>query len=74
MTDKKRLTTYTEEENIRKFKIISAIDNKSMSEKLEEIVEKYIDDYEREHGSILQGGGVLHDVLPTLWHVVLKTT
>ena len=49
---KPRVATYTSEENIRKFKIISSYNNKSMSLYLEYLIEQAILDFENEHGEI----------------------
>ena len=51
-TDKKRIATYVTEETIKKFKIVSATKNKSMSEYAAILIEKAIEGYEVEHGKI----------------------
>lgn len=58
MTNKKRIATYTEAETIKKFKTISAIKDKSMSENLETLIIKEIENYEKENGTInIRGEG-----------------
>ncbi len=49
---KPRIATYTTEEKLRKFKIVSAYNNVSMSEYLAQLLEKAIIDFEAEHGEI----------------------
>lgn len=51
-TDKKRITTYVEEEKVKKFKIISAHKDMSMSEYIADIINKLILAYEAENGEI----------------------
>lgn len=51
-SNKPRIATYTTHENIRKFKIISAYKNKSMSDYLAELIDTTIKNYEAEHGEI----------------------
>ncbi len=51
-SNKPRIATYTTKENIRKFKIISAYKNKSMSDYLAELIDTTIKQYEAEHGEI----------------------
>lgn len=43
---KPRIATYTTEENLRKFKIVAAYNNKSMSEYLATLIEKSIKEFE----------------------------
>ena len=47
-----KLMTYTTNEVIEKFKIVSEADNRSMSKELEYIVKEYINAYEQKHGTI----------------------
>lgn len=49
---KPRIATYTTENNIRKLKVLSAQNNKSMSEYLNFLIEKAIQDHENKHGEI----------------------
>ena len=59
-TTKKRITTYVPEKTVRKFKIISATKNLSMSEYTEKLIQNLIDQYEADHGEIKiteEGGG-----------------
>lgn len=51
-TDKKRIAAYVPEETVKKFKIVSATKNKSMSEYTAVLIEKAIDGYEVENGEI----------------------
>lgn len=51
-TDKKRIQAYVTEETIKKFKIVSATKNKSMSEYAGLLIEKAVEGYEVEHGEI----------------------
>ena len=51
-TTKKRITTYVPEKTVRKFKIISATKNLSMSEYTEKLIQNLIDQYEADHGEI----------------------
>ena len=48
-TTKKRIAAYVTENTVKKFKIVAATKNKSMSELL---IQKAIDGYEVEHGPI----------------------
>lgn len=52
-SQKPRVATYTDEITIRKFKIIAAYNNKSMSEYLQEIISNNIAAYEHQHGPIV---------------------
>lgn len=51
-TTKKRIATYVTEETVKKFKVVAATKNKSMSEYTEILIQKAIDGYEVEHGPI----------------------
>lgn len=51
-SNKPRIATYTTEESVRKLKIISAYCNKSMSEYMGYLIDKAIEEYEKEHGEI----------------------
>ena len=51
-TDKKRIAAYVTEETVQKFKIVSATKGKSMSEYSAILIEKSIEGYEVEHGTI----------------------
>lgn len=51
-SNKPRIATYTSDENRDKFKVISAIHKMSMSEYLEYLINKEIEQYEKEHGTI----------------------
>lgn len=51
-TDKKRIQAYVTEETLDKFKVLSAIKKKSMSEYASILIEKAIEGYEVEHGEI----------------------
>lgn len=51
-SNKPRIATYTTEENVRKFKIISAYKGKSMSDYLSDIIDNTIQSFEAEHGEI----------------------
>ena len=51
-TTKKRIATYVTEETIKKFKIVAATKNKSMSEYAEILILKAIEKYEIECGEI----------------------
>lgn len=51
-TDKKKIQVYVDDEVIRKFRIVSATKNKSMSEYAAILIEKSIEGYEVEHGEI----------------------
>ena len=51
-SNKPQLKTYTTNEVIKKFEIISKYENRSMSKQLEYIVKEYIKNYETEHGEI----------------------
>lgn len=51
-SNKPRIATYTTEENVRKFKIIAAYKDKSMSDYLSEIIDNTIKNFEAEHGEI----------------------
>ena len=51
-SNKPRLMTYTTQEIIDKFEIISEKENRSMSKHLEYIIKEYIKDYEKSNGKI----------------------
>ena len=51
-SNKPRLMTYTEQETIDKFEVISKKENRSMSKQLEYILKQYIDNYESTNGTI----------------------
>lgn len=51
-TNKKRIAAYVTEQTVKKFKIVSATKNKSMSEYTELLIQKAIEGYEVEHGEI----------------------
>ncbi|MGN0280042.1 MAG: hypothetical protein ACI4C4_11875 [Lachnospiraceae bacterium] len=51
-TDKKRIQAYVTEKTIKKFKLVSAAKNKSMSEYAGILIEKAVEGYEVEHGEI----------------------
>lgn len=51
-TDKKRIATYVTEETVKKFKIVSATKDKSMSEYTEILIKKAIEEYEYNNGEI----------------------
>lgn len=52
-SNKPRIATYTTDNNLKKFKIIAAYQNKSMSEFLSLLIDKSINDFESEHGEII---------------------
>lgn len=51
-TNKKRIAAYVTDQTVKKFKIVSATKNKSMSEYTELLIQKAIEGYEVEHGKI----------------------
>lgn len=51
-TTKKRIAAYVTNETVKKFKVVAATKNKSMSEYTETLIQKAIDGYEVEHGEI----------------------
>lgn len=51
-TTKKRIAAYVTEETVKKFKIVAATRNKSMSEYAELLIQKAVEGYEVEHGAI----------------------
>lgn len=51
-TEKKRIAAYVTEETVKKFKIVSATKGKSMSEYAAVLIEKSIEGYEVEKGTI----------------------
>ena len=52
-SNKPRIATYTTDENVRKFKVIAAYKDKSMSDYLAELINKAIQEFEVEHGQIM---------------------
>ena len=52
MTEKPRLGTYTEKKVIEKFKIIAKKNSRSMSQMIEYLVKREIEEYEKENGEI----------------------
>lgn len=65
-SNKPRLMTYTTQDVIDKFEIISAEENRSMSKELEYIVKEYIKSYESKNGEIhvnmIQNNGTINNV------------
>lgn len=51
-TTKKRIAAYVTEETVKKFKVVAATKNKSMSEYSEALIMKAVETYEAEHGEI----------------------
>lgn len=51
-TEKKRIAAYVTEETVKKFKVVSATKGKSMSEYAAVLIEKSIEGYEVEKGTI----------------------
>lgn len=51
-TEKKRIQAYVTDDTIKKFKIVSATKNYSMSEYAAILINKAIEGYEVEHGKI----------------------
>ena len=51
-TNKPQLKTYIEKTYYDKFKIVADADGRSISNMLEQLVKKHIDNYEAEHGEI----------------------
>lgn len=51
-TDKKRIQAYVTDSTLKKFKIVSATKNKSMSEYAALLIEKAVAGYEVENGEI----------------------
>ena len=51
-TTKKRIAAYVTEETVKKFKIVSATKNKSMSEYAEMLIQKAVEEYEQNYGII----------------------
>ena len=49
-TTKKRIAAYVTEETVKKFKIVSATKNKSMSEYAEMLIQKAVEEYEQNYG------------------------
>nr|DAG14291.1 MAG TPA: Arc-like DNA binding domain protein [Inoviridae sp.] len=52
-TTKKRIAAYVTEETVKKFKVVAATKNKSMSEYTELLIQTAIEGYEIEHGKII---------------------
>lgn len=46
------IAVYTEKKTIEKMKILSKIENRSISQQTEHLIQKYINEYEKEHGEI----------------------
>ena len=51
-TTKKRIAAYVTDETVKKFKIVSATKNKSMSEYAEMLIQKAVEEYEQNYGTI----------------------
>ena len=51
-TTKKRIAAYVTDETVKKYKVVAATKNKSMSEYTEQLIIKAIKGYEVEHGEI----------------------
>ena len=51
-TTKKRIAAYVTDETVKKYKIVAATRNTSMSEYTEQLIMKAIEGYEVEHGEI----------------------
>ncbi len=51
-TTKKRIAAYVTDETVKKYKVVAATKNKSMSEYTEQLIIKAIEGYEVEHGEI----------------------
>lgn len=51
-SNKPRLMTYTTDETIKKFEYIANQENRSMSKELEYIIKLYIQEYEKNNGTI----------------------
>ena len=51
-TTKKRIAAYVTDETVKKYKVVAATKNKSMSEYTEQLIIKAIEAYEVEHGEI----------------------
>lgn len=51
-TDKKRIQAYVTDKTLKKFKVVSATKNKSMSEYAALLIEKAVAGYEVENGEI----------------------
>ena len=52
-SNRPRIATYTSDEKRNKFKVISAIHKMSMSEYMEYLINREIEQYEKEHGTII---------------------
>lgn len=52
MTDKPQVKAYVSRENYEKIKAIAKKDKRSVSNQIEILIEKYIEEYESKHGSI----------------------
>ena len=51
-SQKPRISTYTDEKTIRKFKIIAAYNNVSMSDYVKQLINDAIEKHEAQHGEI----------------------
>ena len=51
-TTTKRIAAYVTDETVKKYKVVAATKNKSMSEYTEQLIIKAIEGYEVEHGEI----------------------
>ena len=51
-SDKPRIATYTDNITVKKFKVVSAYHDLSMSQYLSQIIEDSIKDFEKVHGEI----------------------
>jgi hypothetical protein len=51
-SDKPRIATYTDNITVKKFKVVSAYNDLSMSQYLSQIIEDSIKDFENVHGEI----------------------
>lgn len=51
-TDKKRIAAYVTDDTVKKFRVVSATKGKSMSEYAAVLIEKSIEGYEVENGTI----------------------
>lgn len=51
-TTKKRIAAYVTDETVKKYKVVAATKNKSMSEYTKQLIIKAIEGYEVEHGEI----------------------
>ncbi|MCX7843364.1 MAG: Arc family DNA-binding protein [Clostridia bacterium] len=51
-TDKRRYTLRLQDENFDKIKVIAEKSKRSIAMQIEYVIEKYIEDYEKENGTI----------------------